>query len=286
MERSNYVPKKWVIVFTQTSPNESSWCVSAPWTVPALLCPHNSTPPARQKTIGYPLIQPGPWELLEMCVAGMGPSVVIIYQKWEQEWTAVGGATALPHFSEWNYSTYIPPPCSPRTLSAGPWLVVPPSCWRQADSLVDGSARKSTHSASHKRSDDTEEEEMQAMRRASLAQHWWRQKKHGAVPDCRPYLNWYRASPSPYLDQGEERREHICITIVKESQRSVNKVRSIFHYMHVYVSVRSVRVHVCVHVSGDTALQLCYTTGGGIYLFTLRRDGGVGGGMKESRCLQ
>lgn len=85
----------------------------------------------------------------------------------------MGGAAEMPHFSEWNYSIYTAPtPCFPRILSAGTLLVEPPYQWRQEGSLVYGSASKSTHSASQKRCEDTEGEEMQAMPIATLAQLW------------------------------------------------------------------------------------------------------------------
>lgn len=81
------------------------------------------------------------------------------------------------------------PPCAPRILNAGPWLVEPPSHWRQTDSLVDESARKSIHSASHKRRGWIEEEEMQATPGETLAQLGWGRGSAHIPRDCLYYLN-------------------------------------------------------------------------------------------------
>lgn len=61
-------------------------------------------------------------------------------------WTAVGGATAMPHFSEWNYSSYTSPSLSRsrRIRNTGSSLVEPPRDWRQTGSLVDGSRARAS----------------------------------------------------------------------------------------------------------------------------------------------
>lgn len=210
----------WVILMRFSTVDSASSVPAARllWTMPS--------------TKQYPLIQPAPWVLFRKCVCvlgggGGGLLVVIIYKKWEQEWTAVGGATEMPHFSEWNYSISIPSLLSPQPLGADTWLVEPPSHWRQAGSLVDVSARKSIHSASHKRSGEIEEEEegMQETPSESLAQLWWKSAERchtqglsslfKPVPSITPDSITTSPSFGSY-----ERRQQICCKGITESCES------------------------------------------------------------------
>ena len=257
-----------------TTPHESSWCVSAPWTAPLTAPsrqPATSEPsPTRDNLLSFSRAPGSDWENDSEHEAvgwrgwrgggGGGGHYYLPETRTRMNRSGRGRLRCRIFLNEITPRTP-PPPYSPRILYARPSLVEPPSRWRQEGSLVDESARKSIHSASHTRPEETEEEEMLETPRESLVQLWWGREGAGSGITHweRPYLNRYRAADtvttSPRLHHCR-RRERTWASAAKEPRNRASKGETDIP-LNACVRVCAVSACPCVRACAGDVLLWC-----------------------------
>jgi len=111
---------------------------------------------------------------------------------------------------------------------------------------VDESARKSTHSASHQHFGEIEEKEKQQTPRVRIRRNFDEDRSTArglsSLFTLLPSITERHPIPISWLGSCE-RREHICLTLARESDNRVNKVRRVIYFVH--VSVRCVCMCAC-----------------------------------------
>lgn len=151
------------------SPHQLSRCVSAPWTAPAqmsVLSQRDTRSPTQHKTISSHSSRPlSLIEKTSVCVRKGGLKGGSTGGHYLQEMRARVNRSGRSHRDAAFFWMKLlrPLPILSRISNVGTSLVEPPSRWRQTGSLVAESARKSIHSASDKRSEETKEEGMQVI---------------------------------------------------------------------------------------------------------------------------
>lgn len=164
---------RYVFVMLCRTSHQLSRCVSAPWTAPAqlsvLTARHLEPNPKQYNILSFKQAPESYWENVFVCVyvcrRGVGGCGGSTGGHYLQEMRARVNRSGRSHRDAaffWMKLLH-PLPILSRISNAGTSLVEPPSRWRQTGSLVAESERKSIHSASDKRSEETKEEEMQTM---------------------------------------------------------------------------------------------------------------------------